>query len=138
MEHVTFKTAPLLAHLGFQQPENIECGQVWVTPEGDELLTITSRFDYGKAIITWDFFAINLNKAVSGVPEDSVKKHFVFAPTATDILKELGEDWKLSAATLPINGVYWTCINSIENYGSTDKNPAECAAMAWLQIHEKK
>ena len=71
----------------------------------------------------------------------------VFAPSETDILKELGESFALR-----IDGEgLWLCLEEMEIENDTDgrsfiyyelkannKNPAEAAAAAWLFVHEKK
>ena len=55
----------------------------------------------------------------------------IFMPTATDILRELGED-----VTLSYGHGYWLCgIFCGEDF--THENPAEAAALAWLSKHEK-
>lgn len=117
MSHVTFETAKRLEAAGFPQPEKLR-GGFWYNPDGvDTVFTFDIR--HGAAPTMWRYFS----------------------PPATDILKELGRDYNLSF----MEG-FWYCQYSSGDFPPFAKepsvwkheSPAECAAMAWLQIHEKK
>lgn len=116
MSHVTFETAKRLEAAGFPQPERRRF-EFWYTKDG----YITP-------------LAIDLKDGVAPM-------WCYFAPTATDILKELGAKFAI---------LYDNTLEQFRTIRHTDtlswqprvvrgwENPAECAAMAWLQIHEKK
>ena len=109
MDIVTFETAKKLHTAGFSQPE-ARYYQAWYDEYGILSIIITGE-DY-------QYFA--------GV---------VFAPTATDILQELGDGYFLM-----LDGCFEIDQMS-EQYGtspaiSRHENPAEAAALAYLKLKE--
>lgn len=137
MNHVTFETAKRLEAAGFPQPK-LNHLQLWTArryPDGtarhDALLIVNTK----NTLIPFD----------GGNHVDCDEKRRAFMPTATDILPLLGANWNLSSYKMPSGLVQFACIWNYEEGESADPgrefystSPAEAAAMAWLQIHEKK
>ena len=103
MQHVTFDTAKRLKEAGFPQMEP-EFGQVWYDTnempclifEGDSMKNVWTACpgrDYGQRVHV-----------------GTLKRNYTFAPTATDILRELPESFYLHKHIL--NGsLFWGCTN---------------------------
>ena len=127
---VSPETGRRLAAAGFPQPSPAP-GQFWYAPSGSLLFVIS--FDSKSFVLA----QIGHNSTFKvGLDDFEV---WIFAPTATDILRELGHSsmfWDerkcgFSISTVDnINLIGWTIINNT--------NPAEAAALTWLSIHEKK
>lgn len=124
--HVTEKTAQRLKDAGFPQPPAIR-GQSWYAKTDDSFIV----------------YAVNDGR-FSTINEDGVRivcadgdTDLIFAPTATDILRELGRDWQLEYfdAKECWEVAFFFRDSSSGRY--TAENPAEAAALAWLSIHEK-
>jgi len=107
MHTATFETAKLLADAGFPKPAP-DYGQTWYTHYGiPGSVTAPSKWsDNGE----------------------------VFAPTATDIMREL-PGWNLSYTKVFGWIVYWDAPGLPEPIQFSHENPAEAAAQAWF--HEK-
>ena len=115
MQHVTFQTAIAMRDAGFPQPETVEHSQSWYSCR-DELFIINQKCHH-TGISPGLWFACRP----------------AFAPTAPDILRELGEAYSLTTCG-PFFRVeqmradeyfvvaYWQ-----------DTNPAEACAKAWLE-----
>lgn len=123
--HVTPGTARRLRDAGFPQPE-YKFGQYWRTEDG--------RHDAFCGSKSWATF------------EDWVKTKkisIVFAPTATDILRELGDGYRLCCLDWRgwiVEKEKYTSFEDqayeyvAESYPITnDENPAEACAKAWLE-----
>ena len=125
-------TAQRLKAAGFPQPEP-ESGQVWYEGQKAYVLgKIKQRQLHGVYLDGECFEACDIN----AMHDD------IFAPTATDILRELGNDYVLWFDHSPKMVVFFCAKtgNSIREAGAPfpNANPAEAAALAWLEIHEKK
>ena len=125
---VTFETAKRLKEAGFPQPMP-EAGQVWYA--NDVNMRVSIVHVGGRAVN-------HVNQGymlIYNTPIREFKTDCVFAPTATDILREM-------PGTILV----------LENYGSQGKawelwknggliselgDPAEAAALAWLKLNEK-
>lgn len=119
--HVTPATAQRLKNAGFPQPK-FAFGQFWYSQ--NEQVNIYVRAARPN-IETHHFVGETLT--TQHYKADQV----IYAPTATDILRQLGED-----VTLSYGHGYWLCgIFCGEDF--THENPAEAAALAWLSKHEK-
>jgi hypothetical protein len=128
---VTFETAVRLKEAGFPQPTP-EAGQWWYNPNGILFVVylvheLVELHELGRR-----------NTSIGHYWED-----WTFAPTATDILRELSSDCVLGTKKLGgwICGS-WRLISS--DYmkffvaGMHDENPAEAAASAWLKLQEEE
>jgi len=115
MQVVSFETAKRLKKAGFPQPEIMEFGLAfWVKNYTDHILALT---DYDNIGI-------------------KMRENYSFAPSATDILKELG-----GQADLRFSRNGWT-VSIFQNQYHSDSfnsvdNPAEACAAAWLAKNEK-
>ena len=133
----TFETSARLKEAGFQQPTP-EAGQWWYNPDIGIFLTgKPSPYDGRKRHIYYPDTGNVFFKNEVLFPD------CVFAPTATDILRELSSDCVLGTKKLGgwICGS-WRLISSDHMRffvaGMHDENPAEAAASAWLKLHDKK
>jgi hypothetical protein len=107
LDIVSFETAKRLKEAGFPQPEISDCF-LYATLRGYSVLCLKA---FRKTVI------------VGG--GNGVLKDFLFAPTATDILREL------PGADLRWNGSTFFC----KYRGETEnENPAEALAQMWLKI----
>jgi hypothetical protein len=125
-------TAKRLKAAGFPQPEP-EAGQVWY--EGQKAYVI-GAFDDG------EFNRVYFNGSCFNSENQEVMVNDIFAPTATDILpSECFICREISYKTK--TGERWVVYDRdtfellCKGFPETD-NPAEAAAAAWLEIHEKK
>ena len=135
---VSFETALRLKEAGFPQP-SLEVGQFWhsqyfgaywlcvVTKQATKPFTYLCPLD----VIEWGH-----QFGHPGTPEDTGSP--IFAPTATDILREL---WFRFSLKFGGNGKWIVLqtkdLNDREDQITTDPNPAEAAAQAWLIDNEK-
>ena len=109
MNFVTYETALRLKEAGFPQPEK-ERLQIWYN-------------DKGVPSIILNIFLARPDLCV-------------FAPTADDILRELGENYTL-CYSMSDNGKEWFCDNTKHEYEiHSDENPAEACALAWFEYFE--
>lgn len=130
MNHVTFETACRLKYAGFSQPEFSDW-QVWYTTNGDPIRKVSFYYEGGgdKIFIGSDGDTVHFDQNWQDWTDPEPERNpdsLVFAPTATDILRQLPDYWFLSVATSDPHGLYEMCINHEE------------LAAAWLAIHEKK
>ena len=125
---VSHPTAQRLKAAGFPQPEPQE-GQFWYRPSGG-----TSYIDYvennGDVYALWNG---EVNRLINF-------ESAIFTPTATDILREI--EYVLNPLLLLKSGEWVVCYlapagNIVAITPKTHDNPAEAAALAWLEIHEK-
>ena len=117
---VTFETAVKLKAAGFQQPEP-QRGQAWYFE------TWRQYQDGRDQELVWDahWLRNNMHETRGGV---------VFAPTATDILRELGYDFSLS----PLSDGRWFCDDQEDKSDAWfHESPAEACALAWLETNTK-
>ena len=131
MQTVSFETALKLKAAGFQQPE-IETGQVWYNlNSAATLIGLLDPCEKGLRYFYCHSLASGRSQRILPATDDAF-----FAPTATDILRELPS---ISNLSKPFNAEWWICIyGENEDDLTQSKNPAEAAAAAWLAIHEKK
>jgi hypothetical protein len=125
---VTFETAKRLKEAGFPQPEQ-RIWQVWYNAFGHGCLIVWAEHS------TKRFAVFNMAENVRiDLPSFDL---YTFAPTATDIL----EQEEMSNCSLYRHFSKW-CVKNQFHFMEFDlyenDNPAEAAAAAWLQIHEKK
>lgn len=124
---VTPETARKMKEAGYPQPDP-EPGQVWYIDETP--IFITGVY---KTTTSTDYWYSKING--TQFHEKYFPESAVFAPTATDILKELSVDYALVYA-----GNEPTIISTVEKrlpFLYKHKNPAEACALAWLQINTK-
>lgn len=117
----THETSLRLKAAGFPQPEP-EAGQFWYDDSG-VLVCIGFSYDPGGSIARF-------------------KQTFAFAPTAADILRELGWDYGLQYDE---SGGVFVCSDRpiSDGFFPPDKeikhtSPAEACAAAWLELKEQK
>jgi len=127
--YVNFETASRLKATGFPQP-GFEFGQVWNDGEGCWLLCIEKNFFVQKGTIEVRYTSDQLNGWLT------------FAPTAADIMKALGCEYVFWYDEYKRLSMFFVCKTGA-SYRDAGKptghiNPAEAAALAWLEIHEKK
>jgi len=121
MNHVSHETAKRLRQAGFL-PVNAEFGQMWYDDQGSFLIAGLTSSGYSFSRPNEFGKKTNLNGCV-------------FAPTATDILKELQGEWVLQRW----DGEWSVRLDSDDNpQRFNHENPAEAAAMAWLAQNKKK
>jgi len=148
-------TAQRLKAAGFPQPEP-ESGQVWYEGQKAYVLGKIKQRQLHVRVDTPSMAAPNVlgkikQRQLHGVYLDgecfeacdiNAMHDDIFAPTATDILRELGNDYVLWFDHSPKMVVFFCAKtgNSIREAGAPfpNANPAEAAALAWLEIHEKK
>lgn len=130
---VSSPTAQRLKAAGFPQPD-IEAGQVWreeryahiVIGEMEDGFSVCFESRTGPWIEVVETLIL---KNLEGL---------VFAPTATDILAQLGDNYNLTICSQFFRVEQMKADEYfVINYWQSD-NPAEAAALAWLEIHEKK
>lgn len=117
MSAVSFETAKRLKEAGFPQPD-YEFGQLWYSEdERQQAFVGTGQMEL-------------------------LRQHYVgkmvFAPTATDILEQLGEYWTLRKRGA---GNWIVAEQSHEERMVSHKihaSPHEAAALAWLNLNETK
>ena len=121
---VTFETAVRLKEAGFLQPEP-EVGQCWYNDTG--LLGIIVKYE---GFRLYSYCSFETGKTITAPEKVFYAAHNVFAPTAIEILREL------QYADLTFrNGKFRVIFEHVMN---RHDNPAEAAAAAWLELHEKK
>jgi len=130
---VTFETAVRLKEAGFPQPQP-GAGQWWHNP------------DFGLFVVGIKWFADNREYRIfyPGTGKTVLKSEAMFlkcafAPTATDILRELRD-----GSNIGIMGKRFLCYSpdfehGIDHPGTPiNDNPAEAAAEAWLKLNVQK
>lgn len=130
---VTFEKAVRLKEAGFPQPKP-DFGQVWHNP------------DFGLFVVGIKWFADNREYRIfypgtgkSVLKSEAMFLKCAFAPTATDILRELRD-----GSNIGIMGKRFLCYSpdfehGIDHPGTPiNDNPAEAVAEAWLKLNEKK
>ena len=117
---VTAETAIALKNAGFPQPE-FQTGQIWYFNGSVAFISTTFRLGIDVAIIE--------GRCLSRPQERAYWKHMntAFAPTATDILRELGLGYGLYVSE---SGNVFICKELATIW--RDENPAEACAKAWL------
>ena len=143
MNNLTFETAKTLKDAGFPIPR-VKVGQVWYNEmESPSVIVKNNGDEYSTG--EHHYHGCSLLNGVVGndFPESIVRERCYFAPTATDILKELGSNWNLSSFRLPSGNVEYAVVwnYECEEVADPDKefyndNPAEAAAMAWLHLRK--
>jgi len=127
INHVSPETAARLKAAGFPQPVK-EIGQTWYSPKG-ELWIVSGKpwrdvFEtIAKCVTSWEW----------EWPDNM--EGFAYAPTATDILRELGEAYSLEFSANEYAIYYFD--SDGRNYENSHTNPHELCALEWLKIHEK-
>lgn len=131
---VSYETAVRLKEAGFPQPTP-EAGQMWYytrfpdgTAKKNVLCILAHEYPYQD-----NLEALPLD---GGERICNPRNTQIYAPTATDILRELNFHH-----LRPLFGHKWAIHNHYELGDSfeicTNENPAEAAAEAWLKINEK-
>lgn len=128
---VTFETAVRLRDAGFPQPTP-EFGQKWYNPDYGLFVVGFIDAPYAHATIFYDSVSCVFRK---NIPNFS---GCAFAPTATDILRELRD-----GSNIGIMGKRFLCYSpdfehGIDHPGTPiNDNPAEAVAEAWLKLNPK-
>ena len=123
---VSFETASRLKAAGFPQPEP-EAGQVWREERYAHIVIGEMEDGFSVCFESRTGPWIEVVETLEGL---------VFAPTATDILPQLPSAANISK---PFNAELWLCVyGENEDNWTESNNPAEAAALAWFEIHEKK
>jgi hypothetical protein len=136
----SFETAMRLKEAGFPQPE-IETGQVWFNlHSAATLIGLLDPCEKGLRYFYCHSLASGRSQRILPATDDAF-----FAPTATDILYLLQKNtrspfwWTLTPYS---NEGKWGCIQFERLEGKNIEiemhNPAEAAALAWLEINENK
>ena len=127
---VSFETAKALRDAGFSIPEPNH-GQFWYLEYTGELEVIT--FVGGNGVHR---MYIPFLKGMNSCAKDAFLNGSVFAPTATDIMKELGRHFSMS-----IDYIGWIVRHhDLSEHGvgrHVHENPAEACALAWLELKKK-
>ncbi len=124
---VTFETAQRLKEAGFPQPEP-QSGQFWYNPEFG-LFVVGPLFGENG----WYRIVFYLNEGRAFNKEMHFLPECVFAPTTTDILREMPDGCFIEKTNEGYNFAFSRWYNMAKN---TD--PAEAAAEAWLKLREKQ
>lgn len=128
MNHVTLETAKALKKGGFPQPEP-EVGQFWYSGSGVvNVCRYIWRSTRGFFSTPPRFVGLGYSDPLLGTL--SISESF-FAPTATDILRQLGGNYELSF----LDGYFFLA----KDRGAATKgdNPAELLAAEWLKLNHK-
>ena len=129
MNTVTFEIAKRLNEGGFPQPEP-EFGQFWYHNAGLQIAIMESN-DAGGHIGKFIRFFGTVNGSLR---EKSFFSVSIFAPTATDILKEIPfVSLSFEVYETRFEFRVWEGLKLIAKH----ENPHEAAAIAWLSIQEK-
>lgn len=134
---VTFETAKRLKEAGFPQPEP-EFGQFWYHNAGLQIAIMESNDAGGHIGKFIRFFGtVNGSLREKSFFSVSIMKIFMkdacFAPTATDILKEIPfVSLSFEVYETRFEFRVWEGLKLIAKH----ENPHEAAALAWLSIQE--
>jgi len=119
---VTPETARKLKEAGFKQPSYSMC-QIWYDPNGMKWIRMMPSY--------W-------TNPENGFTVDNANfKLAAFAPTATDILQYLPGDSMAYVKEDKEWFVFVECTETGDLSGRTHENPAEAAALAWLEKYAK-
>lgn len=121
MQHVSHQTAIALRDAGFPQPEPAP-GQYWYDLSGEIIQVLECHTD--------DIMILSKGNREIWISPSAFRRRFVFAPTAPDILRELGLGYGLYVSE---SGNTFVCRELSTIW--TDENPAEACAKAWLAKH---
>lgn len=122
MNNTTFETSKRLKEAGFPQPKP-EAGQYFYS-SSNRLLWVQRLDKYG--------VFVRYHGSEGGTDWDyEMFKNLIFAPTATDILRQMpGFEMQFS------EGLWYICNDeTLESF--VNSNPAEAAARAYLKLNEK-
>lgn len=119
-DRCTPDTARRLKEKGFPQPDP-EPGQVWYL---DDTPYVVRSFPQRFNETDWIFSGL-LERVQAG--KESLPEA-IYAPTAPDILRELGFEYELSFAA-DLGG--YICTGNFPAIFSNENNPSEACAMAW-------
>lgn len=131
MEITSYETAKRLKEAGFPQPEPKE-GQFWyglIQRQDEPIYIFLDRGSFH------DRYG-NYHK------KEAFEKFGTYAPTATDILRELGSDY--SICCFGAYKIQWEIerhmpeLFNILPFTWIHENPAEAAALAWLDKNKNK
>lgn len=113
---VTFETARALKEAGFPQPEEMQRGQAWYDRKGIG----------------------HIPKKPDGMMQYAKQRGWIFAPTATDILQALGQNYVLWFDESPrLRQFYCARTGNTTREAGTpfgNPNPHEAAALAYLNL----
>lgn len=122
MDNVTtFETSLLLQENGFPQPK-MQVGQIWwlYTLSGQKPIIVTEVI--GDCLVAVDLHGNDYDES------DLAERVYVFSPTSTDILRELGKDYNLSF----FKGLFYCIYDNLMGEAYSHENPAEACALAYL------
>jgi hypothetical protein len=137
MQNITPETAQKLKEAGFPQPE-FDMGQFWYDSDGNPWVVgmeVRSKLEHMESkLVVRDLFSSSWEwlRDTNG---------FIFAPTAMDIMKDLGQKYVLWYDDSP-KVQMWFCAKTSDSPSDTQHpfshpNPAESAAMALLNKKSK-
>lgn len=138
MDIVSFKMAKRLKEAGFPQPE-FSTGQMWYNEFAAITIIGKKELDENNSEIIY-FFCHSLLTSRTDRMRLALGYGIYFCTSATDILRKLGSDFDLSA----LETGNWILIKRDPNLQEIGikhwiaENPAEAAALAWLEINEKQ
>lgn len=133
--NVSFETAKKLKEAGFPQPEP-EVGQVWYDEDGNMVWIRGLRENSYSSRRTASFVGELKGGGMSTcTAEEMAEAGWVFAPTATDILRELpfGRGLHFDAGFFSVRVLRLNDSELIVD--SVHENPAEACAPAYLAKH---
>lgn len=139
-DYATYETAVRLKEAGFPQPAP-EAGQVWYLPIGVGRYGIFCCYgvDVSEKMPLY-LFATSIKKDIFYIRQTAKWRYQMdscfFAPTAMDILKVIGGDYGLFST--PHGFEIWRVAYGFrEEFIVKNKNPAEAAAQAFLNLKAK-
>lgn len=149
--HVIFETAKSLKEAGFPIPK-VKVAQMWYNEQDAPSFIVKNNGDeYGAGEHHYQGCSLMTGRVGNDFPESIVRERCYFAPTATDVLKELGGEfvicflngtWQVKKVIAEKNtsnpGPWPKSVGSTFWTESAHDNPAEAAAMAWLQLRKNK
>lgn len=129
---VSFETAKALRDAGFPIPD-IQIGQVWYNDLKEPSVIVQRDHEFKTQ---WAGCHLGTGATGNMFKASEIKENCCFAPTATDIMKELGRHFSMS-----IDYIGWIVRHhDLSEHGvgrHVHENPAEACALAWLELKKK-
>lgn len=132
---ISYETAKRLKEAGFN-PKGLAVGQVWYNGFGAPSVIVRNLGDeFSTGETHWNGCSLENGETGNDFSESRIINNCFFAPTATDILKELPGHtihYKSKGSTW----VVWSY--EPDDMMFQHESPAEVAALAWLALNKKK